>query len=149
MADEKTRALIAIQNEFKDLNRNPLANIGATVGLVNTNNFFEWTATLLGPSDTSYAQGLFILRIKFPNNYPQKRPEVCFSTPIYHINVNPRKAKSINEEPLGHVCISTLNWWKPTNKIREVLSDIFALFYMANPKSPYGLNRADEFMNNR
>ena len=149
MADEKTRAMIAISNEFKDLNKNPLANIGTTVGLVNKDNLFEWTATMLGPTDTSYSSGLFILRIKFPNNYPQKRPEVCFSTPIYHINVNPRKAKSPKDEPLGHVCISTLNWWKPTSKIREVLTDIFALFYMANPKSPYGLDRAGEFMNNR
>ena len=69
MADEKTRAMIAISNEFKDLNKNPLANIGTTVGLVNKDNLFEWTATMLGPTDTSYSSGLFILRIKFPNNY--------------------------------------------------------------------------------
>ena len=145
MADDETIATMAINKEFKDLNKNPISNIGVTVGLVNK-NLFEWTATLLGPTDTSYSSGLFILRIKFPKNYPKQRPEVCFVTPIYHINVNPRKPKNKGEEPLGHVCISTLNWWKPTNKIREVLTDIFALFYMANPKSPYGLDRATEFI---
>ena len=31
----------------------------------------------------------------------------------------------------------------------EVLCNIFALFYLANPDSPYGLDRADEFRNNR
>ena len=128
MADEKTRAMIAIKNEFMDLNKNPLANIGTTVGLVNKNNLFEWTATMLGPTDTSYSSGLFILRIKFPNNYPQARPEVCFSTPIYHINVKAKKALNNKDEPLGHVCISTLNWWKPTNKIREVLTDIIEIY---------------------
>ena len=29
------------------------------------------------------------------------------------------------------------------------MTNIFALFYLANPDSPYGLDRADEFRNNR
>ena len=33
--------------------------------------------------------------------------------------------------------------------MKQVLCDIFALFYMPNPDSPYGLDRADEFRNNR
>ena len=45
--------------------------------------------------------------------------------------------------------MSTLNWWKPKNRIREVLTDIYALFYMANPDSPYGLDRANELRKNR
>ena len=28
--------------------------------------------------------------------------------------------------------------------MREVLSNIFGLFYMANPESPYGMDRANE-----
>ena len=31
----------------------------------------------------------------------------------------------------------------------EVLTNIFGLFYMANPDSPYGLDRANELRNNR
>ena len=52
-------------------------------------------------------------------------------------------------EPLGHVGISTLNWWKPENTIRELLTHIFTLFYKPNPDSPYGLDRAEELRNNR
>ena len=33
--------------------------------------------------------------------------------------------------------------------MNEVLKEIFALFYLANPDSPYGLDRADEFRYNR
>ena len=33
--------------------------------------------------------------------------------------------------------------------MREVLSNIFALFYMGNPESPYGIDRQDELMNHR
>ena len=31
----------------------------------------------------------------------------------------------------------------------EVLGNIFGLFYMANPESPYGLERANEFRFNK
>ena len=33
--------------------------------------------------------------------------------------------------------------------MKEVLANIFGLFYMGNPDSPYGLDRADEFKNNK
>ena len=139
-----------ITEEFKELTTNPISNCGVTVGLVD-NNYKKWQATLIGPKDTSYAGGLFKLNINFPSDYPNKPPEVCFITPIYHMNVNPRAPRSAGEgvESLGHVCISTLNWWKPEYRIREVLTNIFALFYMANPESPYGLDRAEEFLENR
>ena len=134
-----------ILEEFKDINRNPISNCGVTVGLLNENDPTKWRISLLGPKDTSYKGGLFYLSIDFPPDYPQKAPEVCFLTPIYHVNVNPRVPKMPGSESLGHVCISTLNWWKPEYKMREVLTNIFALFYMGNPESPYGLDRAGEF----
>ena len=138
-----------IMSEFKDINRNPIANCGVTVGLADENNFRRWRVTLIGPKDSSYKNGLFYLSINFPNNYPEKAPEVCFLTPIYHVNVNPRVPKFAGAESLGHVCISTLNWWKPEYTMREVLTNIFALFYLGNPDSPYGLDRANEFRYDR
>ena len=138
-----------ILEEFKDINRNPISNCGVTVGLFNEGDPMRWRVSLLGPRDTSYKGGLFYLSIQFPNNYPEKAPEVCFLTPIYHVNVNPRIPTSPGAESLGHVCISTLNWWKPEYRMRELLTNIFALFYMANPDSPYGLDRAEELRNNR
>ena len=149
LTPEKIKAMKKIKEEFKDLNSNPISNIGATIGLINDDNIFEWQCSLMGPKDTSYSGGLFFLRIKFPDNYPEVAPEVCFKTPIYHVNINPKKAKMSGAESLGHVCISTLNWWKPIYTMREVLTNIFALFYMGNPDSPYGLDRADELRNNR
>ena len=143
----KIKAMKKIKEELKDLNENPIANIGVTIGLPDENNIFEWQCSLLGPRDTSYNGGLFFLKVKFPDDYPTKPPEVCFKTPIYHININPHKPKTQEKgaEGLGHVCISTLNWWKDTYTMREVLVNIFGLFYMANPDSPYGMERADEF----
>jgi len=137
--------------EYEDLKANPIVNCGVYVFLLNQNNIYEWIFTLLGPKDTSYKGGVFLLKAIFPKNYPEKAPEMYFITPFYHVNVNPKF--SLNPSPgcenLGHICISTLKWWKPEYKIREALTNVFALFYIANPDSPYGLDRAEEFRNNR
>ena len=145
----KDEAIKRIREEYESLKNHPITNIGTTVGLPDKNNIFEWQATLLGPKDTSYSGGLFFVKILFPEDYPQHAPEVCFKTPIYHVNVNPKKSYFKGAESLGHVCISTLNWWKPEYKMGEVLTNLFALFYMNNPYSPYGLDRADELRFNK
>ena len=137
-----------IKSEYDDLRFNPITNIGCMVSLPDSNNIFEWRCTILGPEDTSYKGGLFILNIYFPKDYPLNPPEVIFNTPIYHLNVNPR-SDGDKSEKLGKVSISTLNWWKPKYTIREVLTNIFGLFYMQNPDSCYESERADEFKNNR
>ena len=132
--------------EYKELNSNPITNCGVTVGLVNENCYDDWKITLIPPKDTSYKGGLFFLKIHFPEDYPKSAPEVYFITPIYHMNVNPCAPKEKGDESLGHVCISTLNWWKPEKRMRQVLLDIYSLFYMANPNSAYGLSRAKEYI---
>ena len=100
---------------------------------------------MMGQTDTSFSGGLFYLKIQFPMDYPTHAPEVLFVTPIYHVNVNHIKQPTC---PLGHICISTLNFWNPQYRIREVLTNIFALFYMGNPQSPYGIDRQSEMLNN-
>ena len=79
---------------------NPISNINAIVGLLNPDNLFEWKIIMTGPKDSSYNRGIFLLIIQFPENYPERRPEVAFKTPIYHVNVNPRKAIWEGAEPL-------------------------------------------------
>ena len=137
-------SLNLIQNEFCDLQQNPIASLGIVVGMPDPNNPYLWQCTMLGPTDTSFAGGLFYLKIIFPIDYPTKAPEVLFVTPIYHVNVNHLKQSTC---PLGHICISTLNFWNPDTKIREILTNIFALFYMGNPQSPYGTDRQSEMLN--
>ena len=137
-----------IAEEFKDINRNPMANIGFSVGLPNESNVFEWRCTLMGPSDSPYKNGLFYIKVLFPDNYPTGKPEVRFITPIYHVNVNHVQNYGDEIDPLGHVCISTINNWKPTYNMRQVFIDIFALFYLGNPESPFSLERKEEMKNN-
>ena len=138
-----------IKGEYEELRKNPITDCGIEVFLLDPNNVYEWIFTLLGPKDTSYSGGIFLLKAIFPNNYPEKGPDICFISPIYHINVNYKMPKFSNADNLGHVCISALNWWKKEYNMRDVLKIVFSLFYMEDPDSPYGLDRADEYRDNR
>ena len=133
-----------LYEDYKELTNKPNENCGMTIGLIN-DSIYDWSITLTAPKDTAYKGGLFILNAHFPNDYPNNPPEVFFITPIYHVNVKPTAPKSEGEESLGHVCISTLNWWKPHYKMKEVLLNIFSLFYMHNQDSAYGLERVKEY----
>ena len=134
-----------IYEEYKYFSIHPMINLRLTVGLINE-SYYDWKFTFSGAKETPYDKGLFFLEAHFPSDYPNSPPEINFITPIYHMNVNPCAPKNPGEESLGHVCISTLNWWNPQYKIREVLLNIYSLFYMHNVESPYGTERAKEYM---
>ena len=130
---------------YKQLEENPISNIGCTVGLIDDDDIYNWKCTLIGPNDSPYKRGFFRLFIKFPKDFPIHGPEVIFDTPIYHLNINPVKGY----ESLGHCCISSINFWSPDNSINDLLISIFALFYAANPDSAYGIDIKEEYINNR
>ena len=134
-----------IKKELNELRLNPTATIGFSVGLPDENNIFEWRCTLMGPQDSPYKGGLFYLKVLFPFDYPQSKPEVRFITPIYHVNVNNVQNYGEDIDPLGHVCISTINKWNPTKTMKQVFIDIFALFYLGNPESPFSIDMKKEF----
>ena len=142
-------AMKRLKEEYFSINQKPDANTGITVGLLDENDIFKWKVVLKGANDSPYRNGVFILIVNIPKDYPNSPPEIHFITPIYHLNVNPHKSNIPGAEPLGHVCMSCLNWWKPYYTLKEVFSNIFMFSYMANPDSPYALNRSDEFRNNR
>ena len=51
-----------IKEEFVKFLKCPLHNLGITVGLFEKDNIYRWRVTFLGPSDTSYNRGLFLLK---------------------------------------------------------------------------------------
>ena len=140
LSKEKLEALKYLKQEYNNLQNDPIISLGCTVGLINNNDIFHWKISLMGPSDTPYAGGMFFLTADFPDNYPIGKPEVKFINKIYHLNVSPFD---------GHVCISTLNRWKPRTPFYDIMTSIFALFYAANPESPFGLHIKQEFEQDR
>ena len=118
LSKEKLDAMRKLRKEFDALQNNPITSLGVTVGLPDPKNIFKWKISMLGPADTPYAGGVFILEANFPDTYPKDGPKIKFLTKIFHCNV------------FGWgICISTLNNWVPT-PMDKVISDIFQLFYV-------------------
>ncbi len=142
LSKEKLETMKYLKKEYDALQKDPILSLGCTVGLNPDfkNNIFHWKLSLLGPSDTPYAGGMFFLTVDFPDNYPVGKPEVKFTNKIYHLNVSDYD---------GHICISTLNQWKARTPMVDVISAIFALFYDQNPDSPYSGSMAKEYQTNR
>ena len=145
MMSERLISIERIKYEIQFISLNPILDIGVNIELPRDDNIFEWRGFLIGPDDTSYKGGIFYFKILFPQNYPKKAPKIIFLTPIYHLNVNP---VNNTEEPLGMVCVSFLNWWEEKFKIREILIKLYTIFYLNNPYSPFGEDRADEMRTN-
>ncbi|XP_039023548.1 ubiquitin-conjugating enzyme E2 E1-like [Hibiscus syriacus] len=91
-----------VADTIPDLCKNPVDWFSAglvSTGLVDENNIFEWSVTIIGPSDTLYEGEFFNAITSFPPNYPNSPPTVKFTTEIWNPNVYPE----------GLVCISILH----------------------------------------
>ena len=95
-----------------------------------------------GPINTFYEKGVFTINIYFPNDFPQKKPELKFYNKIYHLHVSPTN---------GHICVNFMNNWNKNTSIKEILVGIYLFFYQSNfnPKSPYSGEMAKEYETNR
>ena len=147
MMSEKLMAKERIKDEIKFILDYPFTNIGINIELPNDdNNLFEWKGYLIAPDDTNYRDGIFYFKIKFPQDYPKRGPEIIFLTPIYHSNVNHLEQPGCS---LGHMSISILNWWQSEYRIREILVKFYlATFYLENPEGSYGLEIKDGYLHN-
>ena len=129
-----------------------LIQIGCSFGLEQENNFNVWKVSMLGPQNTPYAGGVFTIKVYFPEEYPKKGAEFRFVNKIYHLNVDWK-----NKDSLGHICLSSLNEWHTTGKVKakpcygvkQALFDIFCLFYNQGVDSPYDEAIAEQYKNRR
>ena len=148
--NQNVNSIFIINQEFDELKHGLYVghyyDIGFGLYLKNNNNPYEWIFSLNGLPYTPYSGGKFYLKILFPFDYPKARPEFCFVTPFYHINVNHIKQPTCK---LGHIDTAILNWWKPTTKIKEVILDILTFFFICDPDCPFGLERSDLIRKNR
>ncbi|KAI7819700.1 ubiquitin-conjugating enzyme/RWD-like protein [Gamsiella multidivaricata] len=120
-----------------EINLDPPAGCSAAP---KSDNLYSWTATITGPSDSPYANGVFFLDIQFPQDYPFQPPKVTFRTRIYHCNINNQ----------GHICLDTLkDNWSPALTISKVLLSITSLLADANPHDPLVESIASQFLNDR
>ncbi|RZB49686.1 Ubiquitin-conjugating enzyme E2-17 kDa isoform B [Glycine soja] len=133
-----------ILKELKDLQKDPPTSCSA--GPV-AEDMFHWQATIMGPPDSPYAGGVFLVTIHFPPDYPFKPPkflavtcrrwshlfktksdsEVAFRTKVFHPNINSN----------GSICLDILKeQWSPALTISKVLLSICSLLTDPNPDDP-------------
>ena len=126
-----------IAKELKQMSHDPPALCSA--GPVN-DDLYAWQGTIMGPSDTPYAGGVFFLKIQFPTDYPFKPPKVTFTTQIYHPNINGS----------GQICLDILkSQWSPALTIQKVLLSLCSLLNDPNPDDPLVPQIAREYKDNR
>ena len=81
----------------------------------------------MGPGDSPYQGGVFLLNIHFPTDYPFKPPKCTFTTRIYHPNINSN----------GSICLDILKKWMDSPlTIGKVLLSISSLLTDPNPDDP-------------
>ncbi|KAJ6859553.1 ubiquitin-conjugating enzyme E2-17 kDa isoform X2 [Populus alba x Populus x berolinensis] len=104
-----------ILKELKDLQKDPPTSCSA--GPV-AEDMFHWQATIMGPADSPYAGGVFLVSIHFPPDYPFKPPKVAFRTKVFHPNINSN----------GSICLDILKeQWSPALTISKRFGKKLAL----------------------
>ena len=125
-----------LTKELQEIRKDPPLNISA--GPIN-DNLFEWEAVLLGPTETPYEGGVFILNIHIPIDYPMKPPNILFKTKIYHPNIN----------STGAICLDILKSnWSPSLTLSKLLLSICSLLNDPNCDDPLVPDIAKEYKQN-
>lgn len=126
-----------IKKDLDEIKKDPPSHVSAGPK-GNSESLTFWEATIMGPSDSPYAGGVFNLDITFPQKYPFKPPIISFSTKIYHPNINRH----------GSICLDILNVkWSPAMSISKVLLSIVSLLTDPNPDDPLEKEIADLYIN--
>ncbi|EFO19728.2 ubiquitin-conjugating enzyme [Loa loa] len=95
--------------------------------IIQNDNQKQWDILLLPPRPP-YNDGMFRLRLTFPNDYPFKPPHLRFVTPIYHPNIDEK----------GQMCLAILQYdnWKPGTNIESIIQSLMFLLNDPEPERP-------------
>eukprot|EP00968_Pinguiococcus_pyrenoidosus_P021913 scaffold2952_cov312-Pinguiococcus_pyrenoidosus.AAC.28 len=74
-----------LQKELRDIEAAPLDF--CSFSLAEDENLFSWNVVMIGPEESPYEGGSFVVQIEFPADYPFKPPVVKFLTKVYHPSV--------------------------------------------------------------
>ncbi|KAG6468335.1 hypothetical protein ZIOFF_073011 [Zingiber officinale] len=126
-----------LQKELKDLEKDP--PLSCSAGPVGE-DMFHWQATIMGPTDSPFAGGVFLVNIHFPPDYPFWPPRISFLTKVYHPNINSN----------GNICLDILKeQWSPILTISKVLLLMCSLLTDPNLDDPLVPEIAQIYKNDR
>ncbi|EDQ88931.1 uncharacterized protein MONBRDRAFT_37169 [Monosiga brevicollis MX1] len=131
---------LARKRLLRDLKKIKLDNTDGIIAHPHSNNLMRWTATIFGPPDSVFANGVFRLQLDFPEDYPTRAPKVVFVTDVFHPNdvssplFSPfNRAVYVN----GEICLDILQkQWSSAYNVGTILTSIQSLLDEPNPDSP-------------
>ena len=94
-------------------------------------DIFNWECEIIGPDNSPYAGGKFILKLEFPTQYPFKAPKLKFATKVYHPSVTTET---------GDVCVDVLGNWGPTLNAKHCLQVVYSM--LQSPESDHPLEES-------
>jgi len=125
-----------IMKEIKMLMNSPLEDIRV---MIKNDNIRNIEALIMGPADTPYSGGEFLIYLHFGNDFPQIPPKGYFITKIFHPNV---------AFDSGEICLNTLKRdWKPDYGLTKILVAIRSLLIVPNADSALNEEAAKLLLN--
>mmetsp|Transcript_22876 Transcript_22876/g.91554 ORF Transcript_22876/g.91554 Transcript_22876/m.91554 type:complete len:674 (+) Transcript_22876:266-2287(+) len=124
-----------IEKDLKELSEHaiPGFHVGARDGLL-----LQWVLLIEGPEDSPYREGLFLVDVTFPVDYPFAAPSIRFRTRIYHCNVALE----------GNLNMEVLRSWSPTTEMSEVLRSLRRRFLEPDLRNAQMRSLAFDFVYN-
>ena len=104
----------------------------------NENDITDIQADIVGPTATPYEGGIFRVKIKISNNFPNTAPKGIFLTKIFHPNISEQ----------GEICVNTLKRdWNPKNwSLSNLFQVIKCLLIIPFPQSALNEEAGKLFM---
>ncbi|KAL6950175.1 Ubiquitin-conjugating enzyme E2 1 [Hanseniaspora vineae] len=125
--------------EINSVKEDPEANI--TLSFNNESDIYKLTGSFLGPPDTPYEGGIFLVDINVPTDYPFKPPKMQFKTRIYHPNIS---------SVTGAICLDILkDAWSPVITLKSALISLQALLQSPEPNDPQDAEVARHYIKDK
>jgi len=133
-----TPARRRLMRDFRRLQQDPPTSV--TAAPAKDDDIMKWNAVIFGPDDTAWEGGTFQLTMEFTEEYPNKAPDVRFTTKMFHPNIYQN----------GQICLDILDkQWSPIYDITAILTSIQSLLTDPNPNSPANMEAARLYTENR
>lgn len=121
--EEKVKQKERLTEEYENFKKYKPAE--AWGGPIN-GDLYEWKISFYGPENSDYEEGLFHVKIKIPENYPNSGPSCFFlHEELYHPNVSQTDRK---------ICLGSYfqREWEPSITINDVIMQIYSILKLPN-----------------